>query len=196
MPVRSGAKQYDVATKRSTRSSPREALVRAGTHLFGRYGLRRTTMEGIAAEAGVAKATAYAYFDNKEELFATVCAEVAREVETVAEEAARAAPTPERAVKALVLAKFTRLYEVMQGSPHARELLEASQAEDEVNRAHARHLRRMRKRLGECRAIGPAAAREVAETLEAAAEGITARAKDARDLRSKLDLLVTRVLGK
>jgi AcrR family transcriptional regulator len=193
MPVRSGAELYDLRLKRSTR----EALVRAGLHLFGRYGLRRTTMEAIAQEAGVAKATAYAYFDNKEAVFAAVCAHVARDLEAAADAAARDARTPELAVRASLVAKFTRLHAAVQGSPHAKELLEASQVEAEVDRARARYLRRMQKELVRCRAIkGPAAAKEVAETLEAAAEGITARARDARELRAKLTLLVTRVLGR
>jgi AcrR family transcriptional regulator len=154
-------------------------------------------MEAIAQEAGVAKATAYAYFDNKEAVFGAVCAEIAKGLEEAADAAAREAKTPELAVRASLLAKFTRLYEAVHASPHAKELVEASQVEDEVDRARARYLRRMQKSLKNCRAVGgPGAAREIAETLEAAAEGITARARDARDLRAKLTLLVTRVLGK
>jgi AcrR family transcriptional regulator len=154
-------------------------------------------MEAIAAEAKVAKATAYAYFPNKEAVFAAVCAAVAKDLEAAADQAARAAPTPELAVRASLVAKFTRLYEAVHASPHAKELIEASQIEDEVDRARARYLRRMQRSLKDCRAaFGPAAAREIAETLEAAAEGITARARDTKDLRGKLTLLVTRVLGR
>jgi AcrR family transcriptional regulator len=174
------------------------ALVNAGLRLFGLYGLRKTTMEALAAEAGLAKATAYAYFENKEAVFAAVCAHVAHQLEATAEQAAREAKAPELAVRASILAKFTRLYAVVHASPHGRELLEASQiAHDDVERARARYLRHMQKVLLRCHVIdGPAEARQVAETLEAAAEGIVARARGPRDLSTKLGLLVTRVLRK
>ncbi|MGE3845842.1 MAG: TetR/AcrR family transcriptional regulator, partial [Gammaproteobacteria bacterium] len=47
----------------------RERLVVAAETLFSRHGLRAVTMAAIAAEAGLAKATVYAYFPDKEALF-------------------------------------------------------------------------------------------------------------------------------
>src|SRR5687768_4112713 len=50
-----------------------ERLIAAAEALFRRNGVRGTTMEAIAAEAGVAKATAYASFRNKDDAFRAVC---------------------------------------------------------------------------------------------------------------------------
>jgi AcrR family transcriptional regulator len=41
-------------------------------------GFRAVTMELVAREANVAKATLYSYFKNKDELFLAVCARMAR----------------------------------------------------------------------------------------------------------------------
>lgn len=47
----------------------RLAILMAAMKLFTAQGLPRTSMEGIAAEAGVSKLTVYSHFHNKEELF-------------------------------------------------------------------------------------------------------------------------------
>lgn len=46
-----------------------EAIIAAGEKLFGRFGYRRTSMDDIAREAGVAKGTLYLYFDGKAAVF-------------------------------------------------------------------------------------------------------------------------------
>jgi AcrR family transcriptional regulator len=53
----------------STRAARREHILRAAVVCFARRGYEQTTMEGIAAEAGIAKGAAYVYFDRKEALF-------------------------------------------------------------------------------------------------------------------------------
>lgn len=47
----------------------REAILAAALALFGRYGYRRTSIDDIAREAGVAKGTVYLYVESKEALF-------------------------------------------------------------------------------------------------------------------------------
>jgi AcrR family transcriptional regulator len=44
-------------------------IIKNSTPLFAKYGLKKTTMDEIAAKCGVAKGTLYNYFKNKEELF-------------------------------------------------------------------------------------------------------------------------------
>src|ERR1700760_3749028 len=48
--------------------------IRAAEELFKKAGFRAVTMELVAREANVAKATLYSYFKNKDELFLAVCA--------------------------------------------------------------------------------------------------------------------------
>ena len=44
----------------------RASIVRAATELFSRYGYKRTSMDLLAGQAGVAKPTLYAYFADKD----------------------------------------------------------------------------------------------------------------------------------
>jgi AcrR family transcriptional regulator len=52
----------------SPRSSRREDLLAAAATCFVNAGLRKTTMEDVAREAGAGKATLYRYFANKDAL--------------------------------------------------------------------------------------------------------------------------------
>ena len=52
----------------------RDAIRRAAAQLFLDNGLHRSTMDAVAAEAGVSKQTVYSHFRSKEELFAAVIA--------------------------------------------------------------------------------------------------------------------------
>jgi AcrR family transcriptional regulator len=57
---------------RSTVSTPVDAIVAGARALFGRYGPGKTSVEEIAREAGVSKATVYNYFAGKEAIVAEV----------------------------------------------------------------------------------------------------------------------------
>ncbi|MEP6754544.1 MAG: TetR/AcrR family transcriptional regulator [Chthonomonadales bacterium] len=49
-----------------TKTDTRELIVDAAELLFGRYGYKKTTVEDIATEMGVSRATLYLYFEGKE----------------------------------------------------------------------------------------------------------------------------------
>lgn len=49
-------------------SEKHESILAAAERLFVRYGFKKTTIEDVAAEAGVGKGTIYSYFRGKEEL--------------------------------------------------------------------------------------------------------------------------------
>lgn len=53
----------------TTRTHRQERILRAAVVCFARHGYYATTMEQIAAEAGIAKGAAYVYFASKEALF-------------------------------------------------------------------------------------------------------------------------------
>lgn len=58
----------------------REQIIDAATRLYAKYGLKKTTMEDIAAEAGKGKATLYYYFKSKYDVFSSVIDQQTREV--------------------------------------------------------------------------------------------------------------------
>lgn len=61
------------------RKSTRNMIIDVAAGLFATKGLRRTTMESIAAEAGRGRRTVYMYFGNKAEIYeAVVQSEISR----------------------------------------------------------------------------------------------------------------------
>ncbi len=49
--------------------SKEELILEAAKELFARYGLKKTTVEDIAAKAKIGKGTIYSYFKSKENIF-------------------------------------------------------------------------------------------------------------------------------
>lgn len=106
----------------------RERILGAAFTPFRRYGFRRTSMEDIAAEAGLSRAALYLQFHNKEDIFR----ELARGLHDEASAGAEAAlggdrPIAER-LRGAVEAKTLRMIEIAYASPHGSELM------DEKNR--------------------------------------------------------------
>jgi AcrR family transcriptional regulator len=87
----------------------RRRIVAAATSLFGRYGFRRTSMDLLAAEAGVAKPTVYAYFADKEAVFKAVCVDVCEGLLARAEAASVGGGSIDERLAAVLTAKFTFL---------------------------------------------------------------------------------------
>jgi len=58
----------------------RQRIFKAAIGCFQQYGLRRTTMDDVAAAAGVSRKTVYNYFTNKTGLVAEVIFDEARRV--------------------------------------------------------------------------------------------------------------------
>ena len=50
----------------------RESIIRAAHAQFRLYGYRKTSMEDIAGELGISRASLYSYFKNKDEIFRSV----------------------------------------------------------------------------------------------------------------------------
>ena len=96
----------------------RERIISTAQALFGRFGLKKTTLDEIIRRASVAKGTFYKYFSNKEILFMEVVARESATMTTLIREAVRAAPTPQDKMTAYLktrvrtVAELVNLYEV------------------------------------------------------------------------------------
>ncbi len=100
----------------------RRAL-RTAEELFKKMGFRAVTMELVAREADVAKATLYSYFKNKDELYLAVCGRMAG-ILRGAVEAALAKPhaSLDARLAEAVIAKQRPIFTLVRGSAHAAEL--------------------------------------------------------------------------
>ena len=98
-------------------------VIRSAEELFKRVGFRAVTMELVAREANVAKATLYSYFKNKDELYMAVCARMAQILRGSVQQALALpdASLDARLVEAIV-AKHRPVCTLVKVSPHAAEL--------------------------------------------------------------------------
>lgn len=138
----------DTATPLLTDKQTRIAA--AAMALFLRDGLRATSMEAIAAEAGIAKATLYSVFKNKEEVFAAVADMFAAELVAAVHAALDQPGTVEERITQGLCAKQNMAFDTIYASPHAAELMGAktsyaNQCIKEADNEIVRHLERVLK---------------------------------------------------
>ncbi|MDX3808041.1 TetR/AcrR family transcriptional regulator [Bosea thiooxidans] len=110
----------------SSDPSPEDAridqIADAALRLFARYGYKRSSMDDIAREAGLAKATLYLHFKGKDDVFRAMLNLLARRVEARCREAvAMPGPFPER-LAALVEAHHGQAYASFGTGEHLAEL--------------------------------------------------------------------------
>jgi AcrR family transcriptional regulator len=69
------------------RQERRERIIEAATRLFNHFGFRKTSLDDVAREAGVGKATLYHYVAGKEELFGEMITRIHAHYQAELEEA-------------------------------------------------------------------------------------------------------------
>lgn len=99
-----------------------EQVAEAALRLFARYGYKRTSMDDIAREAGVARATLYLHFKGKDDVFRAMLAGLGSQVETRCREAL-AAPGPfAQRLAALMAAHHGTAFSAFSAGEHLGEL--------------------------------------------------------------------------
>lgn len=178
-------------------SGKERAILDAAEREFLAYGFKKTSMEGIARTADVAKATLYAHFPTKQRVFDVVCARRSTELAERARAAARAAPSPKDAVVASLVTKFVGIQAFVRHSVHAPELLSAALSPEnpDTARTHEDYIDENAALVARALPLSKREARALAEVLELAAEGVLKGSTDERTLRARLTMLLARVLG-
>jgi AcrR family transcriptional regulator len=95
----------------SRTDSTRARLFAAAAELIGERGFHGTTVDDIVARAGVAKGTVYYHFKSKAELFDGLLTEHFTRLSELFTEAVASAPTADGAVRALVHAELSYIFE-------------------------------------------------------------------------------------
>jgi AcrR family transcriptional regulator len=106
----------------------RDRILNAAQRLFVRYGVKRTSVDDVAREAGIAKGTVYLSFKSKAELFAAIadrlCANTLADARKIALEA-----TPLTARLVGILDRYIgATHRLVAQSPHIAELTASKQA--------------------------------------------------------------------
>jgi AcrR family transcriptional regulator len=180
----------------------REAILAAALELFGRYGYRRTSIDDIARQAGIAKGTVYLYVESKETLFRSLSRSLLDGVLANARVAATGSgPVAER-IAAILDAKFGFFHGLLHRSPHAIELMDSKSrlCADVFAAGDAAYLQVLTKAVADAVRRGELApkrhglgAEDVARMLMAGAHGLTAdptRTLTDAEHRRQLDALV------
>lgn len=168
-------------------------IVRAAEELFKKSGFRGVTMEAVARDAAVSKATLYSRFRNKDELFLAVCSRMADLTSRAFGDAlaTRGQTVEERALSA-VLAKHRLTFTLVRTSPHAEDLFshKALLAGDLFGQADYALLTQLTGVLAEDSALRPSAP-QLARALFFASGELAARSPTMADLESELEAFVT-----
>lgn len=103
-------------------NSTQEKILDAASRLFLSYGYKRTTVDEIASEAGIAKGSVYLHFDSKESIFGAASLRVCRRVlDAMAAEARSDAPAAER-LERVMLTAVLEIWDFCHQAPHAPAL--------------------------------------------------------------------------
>jgi AcrR family transcriptional regulator len=179
--------------------SRRAVILDAALRVFGQYGYRRTSMDDIAREAGIAKGTIYLSFASKEEVFQALSERLSERMLAGAEAARRRPGTTTDKLAAMHAAWFGTYAQTISRSPHAAELLDAKHrlSANLVADAASRYKRLVRDVLTQAAAAGeldlePAGltADTAAELLIASARGLQSSAASPAACRRYLNALV------
>lgn len=171
----------------------RRRILDAARFLILRHGLRGTTMEAIAREAGIAKPTLYAQFPDKDAIFGGIVDGLMDELLAAYDSGMRGeGDIAERVGKALAL-QYGALARALDGSPHATELMSEHKRAGMTFRD--RDLRAEAEIAAELSAVGADAPEALARLVCAAAYGVALKTPDEAQMTSAIKLLCRRLIG-
>jgi AcrR family transcriptional regulator len=113
-----------------------ERVLDAAYQCFVRHGVRKTTMDDIAAAAGMSRPAVYQYVRNKEDAFRRLAARIFDRALASARDAAAAGGTLTQRLDRILAVKLAVTQRLFRESPHASELLgENSRVAADLDRA-------------------------------------------------------------
>ncbi len=171
----------------------RDRILDAGLKLSLALGVRGTTMEALAQEAGIAKPTLYSYFPDKHAVYAAIVQRLFNDLEgLVAAALSGKGSVNERVAKALG-DKYCFAYSLLDGSPHAEEIC------GEKGRFAAEEVERFENWLeteiaGALARGGHTQAPKMARILIGCSQGISRRTSGVSQIAADIRLVVEKLL--
>jgi AcrR family transcriptional regulator len=103
-------------------------ILDAAFRAFAGYGFKRVSMEDIAQGAGLSRTALYQHFRNKEDIFRSLSQRHFAECLAAMQAALAQDGPPEAVLAAAFAAKDGKFMDVVLGTPHGRELMDAGLA--------------------------------------------------------------------
>ena len=111
---------------RTKSDDTRERILEAAIQRFSRFGYRRTSLNDVAEEAGLARATVYLYWRRKEDLFVAGLERFNEHSWNLAETAAAKKGSAAERIRAMVLAQYGATSDIVHGTESGHELFQAN----------------------------------------------------------------------
>ena len=105
-------------------SVKKQNIIITAQRLFGRFGLKKTTVEEIIRLAKIAKGTFYKYFPDKETLFLEVVEKESVSLISAVHEAVAQAPTSQEKMKSYLITKACKIAELANFYQVTREKID------------------------------------------------------------------------
>jgi AcrR family transcriptional regulator len=93
-------------------NTKRDKIIASAEKLIAQYGFRKTTMEEIAAAAGMSKSAMYYYYKSKEDIFEAIIKKDSNEFKRKINEAVSLSETPQEKILHYIQARMQHLKEV------------------------------------------------------------------------------------
>lgn len=171
----------------------RRRILDAARLLMLREGLRGTTMEAIAREAGMAKPTLYAQFADKEAVFTGILDELSDAL-VAGFDAGMAGPgSVAQRIGAAMAGKYGAIAHVIEGSPFAEELYATHSRVS--TRFRALDTRMNEEIIAALKQAGVAEPTELNRLIQAASYGVARKMIDEASVRAAIPVLVERLVG-
>ncbi|MBC8136934.1 MAG: TetR/AcrR family transcriptional regulator [Fibrella sp.] len=117
------AEDIHITTDRSD-CEARRAILQAARARFLHYGYKKTTIDEIAADAGVGKGSVYLHFSNKEEIMLTIARDVKRSVTEQMRAIAVSLAKPEEKLRRMMLAKIITVHDAVFSTTHGIDIVD------------------------------------------------------------------------
>jgi AcrR family transcriptional regulator len=181
-----------IKTASAKKADRLEKILDGAQNVILRKGLRGTTMEEVAREAGVAKPTLYKYFPDKAALYDTLMKRFLGEIRAVFDAELAGSGSTQARIAAALAAKKKMVFKLLHASPHAHELYDDDPdiSMDEAL-AFDRYVEDEITRLLE--ADGHDAPRYLAQLIVACSGGIAKRAQFVEQLGPAIRFMVQKL---
>jgi AcrR family transcriptional regulator len=111
---------------RTKSAETRERILVAAIQRFSKFGYRRTSINDVADEAGLARATVYLYWKKKEDLFVAGLERFNSHSRDLAETAAAKKGSAAERICAAVVAQYGATSDIVHGTASGHELFQAN----------------------------------------------------------------------
>lgn len=169
----------------------RGEVLEATYECLTQYGVRRTTMEDIAAVAGMSRAAVYQYVRNKDDAFRGLAIRLHEGALEEARAAADGEGTPEQRIRGVLGVKLALVLGMLTDSPHTAELLdEKGRLFGDICTDFTAEIAKMLTKLFSEAGITTMRPRQAAEICVALVVGLESRPDAAQLLRPAADAVI------